>query len=106
MCTSELQLVFPREVGRAISRARKGFLAPDVAADMTDEAWEMRMRKSRCSAFVRLADQNSDILVGHATWDDYSKMTRIFKSPGCCARGLLLEPVFRTSGLWYALGLV
>lgn len=67
------------QVGRAITKARKGFLAPDVAADMTDEAWEMRMRKSRCSAFVRLADQNADILVGHATWDDYSKMTRIFK---------------------------
>lgn len=37
------------------------------------------MRKSRCSAFVRLTEQNQDLLVGHTTWDDYSKMTRIFK---------------------------
>lgn len=67
------------QVNRLVQRARKGFLAPDIAADTTDQAWEERMRKSRCSAFVRLSDQNADILVGHATWDDYSKMTRIFK---------------------------
>jgi len=67
------------QVHRLVRRAQKGFLAPDVAADTSDEAWEQRMRHSRCSAFVRLADQNADILVGHATWDDYSKMTRIFK---------------------------
>lgn len=31
------------------------------------------------SAMVRLAPGNKDMLVGHSKWDDYSKMTRIFK---------------------------
>jgi len=62
-----------------INKDPDSMLAKDVAEDPTDQAWEQRMQKSRCSAFVRVADQNSDILVGHTTWDDYSKMTRIFK---------------------------
>jgi hypothetical protein len=33
----------------------------------------------RGSALVRLAHGNSDIFVGHTTWEDYSKMIRIFK---------------------------
>jgi hypothetical protein len=69
------------QVGQLISKAHKqiAFLAPDIAKDDTDAAWEKRMRKSRCSAFVRLVDQSADLMVGHTTWDDYSKMTRIFK---------------------------
>jgi len=69
------------QVKSIISKARRmsAFLAPDVARDATDRAWEMRMRRSRCSAFVRLVDQSADMMVGHTTWDDYSKMTRIFK---------------------------
>jgi hypothetical protein len=33
----------------------------------------------RGSALVRLANGNSDIFVGHTTWEDYSKMLRVFK---------------------------
>lgn len=33
----------------------------------------------RCSAFVKLGDENSELFLGHTTWDDYSKMTRLFK---------------------------
>uniref|UniRef100_A0A7S0G106 Phospholipase B-like n=1 Tax=Pyrodinium bahamense TaxID=73915 RepID=A0A7S0G106_9DINO len=49
--------------------------------DLLDDAhWEQRLSQSgRCSAFVRVADGNQDLFVGHTTWDDYSKMTRIFK---------------------------
>merc|ERR1719401_767647 len=49
--------------------------------DLLDDAhWESRLARSgRCSALVRLAAGNQDILLGHATWSDYSQMTRIFK---------------------------
>jgi len=51
-----------------------------VADPLSDAAWEHRMADDgRCSALVRVADGNIDLLVGHATWDDYSKMTRIYK---------------------------
>lgn len=33
----------------------------------------------RCSALVRLTANNKDLMVGHATFSDYSEMTRIFK---------------------------
>ncbi|CAE7028407.1 Plbd1, partial [Symbiodinium sp. CCMP2456] len=49
--------------------------------DVLDDAhWERRLVESgRCSALVRLADGDADLYMGHATWDDYSKMMRIFK---------------------------
>jgi len=51
-----------------------------VVDPLSDEAWERRVASDgRCSALVRAADGNADLLVGHTTWDDYSKMTRIFK---------------------------
>jgi len=47
---------------------------------LADEDWERRMRKhGHCSALVRLAPDNNDLLVGHTTWNDYNKMIRIFK---------------------------
>jgi len=51
------------------------------AEDVLDDAhWERRLVESgRCSALVRLADGDTDLYMGHATWDDYSKMMRIFK---------------------------
>lgn len=51
------------------------------AEDPLDDAhWEKRVATDgRCSAFVRLATGSADLLVGHTTWDDYSKMTRVFK---------------------------
>lgn len=45
-----------------------------------DALWEKRIATDgHCSALVRLAEGNKDLFIGHTTWDDYSKMTRIFK---------------------------
>jgi len=45
-----------------------------------DRDWEnMLTQKGHCTAFVRLGKENSDLFVGHTTWDDYSKMTKMFK---------------------------
>lgn len=45
-----------------------------------DRDWEnLLSKKGHCSAFVRLGNENSDIFIGHTTWDDYSKMTKMFK---------------------------
>merc|ERR1719327_1227855 len=45
-----------------------------------DKDWEKRVAKyGHCSAFVKVTGESKDLLVGHTTWDDYSKMTRIFK---------------------------
>ncbi|CAK9118078.1 unnamed protein product [Durusdinium trenchii] len=47
---------------------------------LDDLHWERRVMESgRCSALVRLGDGDTDLFMGHTTWDDYSKMTRIFK---------------------------
>merc|ERR1719321_1621145 len=47
---------------------------------LDDAHWERRLaRDGHCSAMVRLATDNADLLVGHTTWDDFSKMTRVFK---------------------------
>mmetsp|Transcript_73389 Transcript_73389/g.192423 ORF Transcript_73389/g.192423 Transcript_73389/m.192423 type:complete len:670 (-) Transcript_73389:24-2033(-) len=60
--------------------------APKAAANasvedpLDDAHWEKRIvNDGRCSALVRLTEGNDDLLLGHTTWDDYSKMTRIFK---------------------------
>merc|ERR1719375_475436 len=45
-----------------------------------DRIWETKLRRGgRCSALIRVTGENKDLLVGHTTWDDYSKMTRIWK---------------------------
>eukprot|EP00933_Yihiella_yeosuensis_P076555 TRINITY_DN8637_c0_g1_i1.p1 TRINITY_DN8637_c0_g1~~TRINITY_DN8637_c0_g1_i1.p1 ORF type:complete len:685 (+),score=160.76 TRINITY_DN8637_c0_g1_i1:130-2184(+) len=53
----------------------------EVVEDPLDNAhWMKRVAQSgRCSALVRLADGDMDLFMGHTTWDDYSKMTRVFK---------------------------
>jgi len=59
---------------------REGGGANDTAAAAEEDAkWEQRMRKSRCSALVRVKENNADLYVGHTTWADYSTMTRIYK---------------------------
>jgi len=52
-----------------------------VKEDLLDDAhWEKRLAETgHCSAMIKVADHNKDIFMGHTTWDDYSKMTRIFK---------------------------
>lgn len=72
-----------RGSSRARARARGNASAltlDDQRKAEEDLRWERRVAgNGRCSALVRLAEANSDLLIGHTTWDDYSKMTRIFK---------------------------
>lgn len=52
----------------------------NLSTQAIDDDWESRLvRRGRCSAFVRMAPENKDLLVGHTTWGDYAKMMRIFK---------------------------
>lgn len=63
-------------------RSLRGVAGDLNASDATavDHDWEMRLAKrGRCSALVSLASESKDVLVGHTTWSDYSKMTRLFK---------------------------
>lgn len=47
---------------------------------LDDAHWERRVTETgHCSALIKVTPNNGDILVGHTTWDDYSKMTRVFK---------------------------
>jgi len=47
---------------------------------LDDAHWKRRLRETgHCSALVRASDDGSDVFMGHTTWDDYSRMTRIFK---------------------------
>jgi len=49
---------------------------PEDAADF----WlKNKSTKGRCSAFVKMLGEGKDLYIGHTTWDDYSKMTRLFK---------------------------
>jgi len=64
-----------------LQRDRSHNQRSEAKEDPLDNAhWERRVAESgRCSALVRLTDGNDDLYMGHTTWDDYSKMTRIFK---------------------------
>lgn len=73
---------------RTLSAVGGGSIAPSAAKGasnktndgLSDRDWERRMAKhGHCSALVRLTAGTEDLLVGHTTWSDYSKMTRIFK---------------------------
>lgn len=45
-----------------------------------DHDWENRLAKhGHCSALVKVAAETKDLFVGHTTWNDYSKMTRLYK---------------------------
>ncbi|CAE7227170.1 PLBD2, partial [Symbiodinium pilosum] len=49
-------------------------------ASRLDADWKLRLAKhGHCTALVRLAPANADLFVGHTTWSDYSKMTRVYK---------------------------
>jgi len=63
---------------------RASFSANNIMSNMTqdqlDHDWEQRLiRRGRCSALVRVSPESRDLMVGHTTWGDYGKMTRIFK---------------------------
>jgi len=52
----------------------------NASQEQVDQDWEQRLiKRGRCSALVRLAPEGKDLMVGHTTWGDYAKMTRIFK---------------------------
>lgn len=76
---SSMSDLVQRAVG-AVTPSLRGS-APAKSEDPLDDVhWEQRLiADGHCSAFVHVATGNDDILVGHTTWDDYSKMTRIFK---------------------------
>ena len=45
----------------------------------TDELIEYISLRSHCSAFIKIADDFSDVLFGHNTWTTYNKLIRIYK---------------------------
>jgi len=58
-------------------------MVPNSTQEAADKDWERRLaRDGHCSAMVKVMPSNMDLLVGHTTWNDYSKMTRIFKYYG------------------------
>jgi hypothetical protein len=44
------------------------------------QRWDKLMRHARCSALIKVLPDFSDVLVGHATWADYSELLRIWKT--------------------------
>ena len=51
-----------------------------AALQSEDRRWERKLTKTgHCSAVVRVTPDNRDLLLAHNTWDDYSKMLRVFK---------------------------
>jgi len=62
--------------GVAAIRARRR----DELRKLDDKAWRrIKSAGGRCSALIRLTADNTDLMVGHATFSDYSEMTRVFK---------------------------
>lgn len=58
------------------SKGEKGHVSFRVA----DRNWENRLAQhGHCSALVRVTPDTEDVLAGHTTWNDYGRMTRIFK---------------------------
>ena len=51
--------------------------------DNYEDAKLLFTSKLRCSALVKAVKDDSgnvkDVLIGHATWDDYNSLTRIYK---------------------------
>jgi len=48
--------------------------------DTSEAGWQRHLRKEgHCSALVRITEGFADLMVGHTTWDDYSRMLRVFK---------------------------
>ncbi len=55
------------------------FKSKDDSQDPLDDMhWESRVaRNGRCTGYVRVSSE--DMFAGHTTWNDFSKMTRVFK---------------------------
>lgn len=66
--------------GRRLSAGGHSKTESKTEDELDDAHWEAKVaRDGRCSAYVRVTDGNGDLLVGHATWNDYSSMMRVFK---------------------------
>merc|ERR1719440_936519 len=73
-----------RETGhdeKSIADALRFVEGANATEDPLDDAhWEKRVAETgHCSALIKLLPGNKDVFAGHTTWDDYSKMTRIYK---------------------------
>jgi hypothetical protein len=76
--TNKNEVVKGSAPGKQNNTSAKHLSKADLAA--ADRDWETRVsHHGHCSAMVRIAPENADVFVGHTTWDDFSKMTRIFK---------------------------
>jgi len=78
------QVMLQRNATIRRETAESSFLAKEKPepqlVDTSEEGWQKVLRHDgHCSGFVRMAEGYSDLLVGHTTWDDYSRMLRIFK---------------------------
>jgi len=82
---SNLQAFLQRRVARAergqhVDRQRAAARRELTMRQLDEQAWRrIKEASGRCSALVRLTSGNKDLMVGHATFSDYSEMTRIFK---------------------------
>jgi hypothetical protein len=62
------------------SRAAREELRRKEIKNLNDKAWrKIKRATGRCSALVRVTQNNSDLMLGHTTFSDYSEMNRIFK---------------------------
>lgn len=69
-----------REAAEAAERRKEEEGKHEEGLLFDDAHWEKRVAASgHCSAFIRVGSGNTDLFVGHTTWDDYSKMLRVFK---------------------------
>lgn len=51
----------------------------EIKVSPVTQALEMFLKNLKCSALIRVLPDFQEIVWGHATWDDYSSMNRIFK---------------------------
>mmetsp|Transcript_40477 Transcript_40477/g.120033 ORF Transcript_40477/g.120033 Transcript_40477/m.120033 type:complete len:663 (-) Transcript_40477:137-2125(-) len=66
--------------GKVVSASARKAAREQEIQNLDELAW-LKIKRSggRCSALVRLTDDNKDLMVGHTTFSDYSEMNRIFK---------------------------
>jgi hypothetical protein len=66
------------DVGDVVTAINKD-MRPDWLNMPTDEAYELAMRKTHCSALVKLTPGYEQMFMGHSTWTAFNGMLRIFK---------------------------